>query len=262
VEDERDRMATIFVAPFMTCSARLPVYALLIAAFIPNTPVLGPFMSARSATLLGLYALGAAAAVVTAFLLKRTLLRGKPSTFLMELPPYRLPSPRSILLRLLDRTRVFLKRAGTIILAVTVVLWVLAQFPGGPSNPPAIEDSFLGRTGQVLEPVIEPLGFDWRVGIGLVSSLAAREVIVGTLGTIYGIEEADEGSMELQSALQGQLDLGAAVGLLIFFVFALQCMSTVAVMRRETAGWKWPVLQFSYMLFLAYAGAWVANVLI
>jgi ferrous iron transport protein B len=261
VEDERDRLATIFVAPFMTCSARLPVYALLIAAFIPDEPVLGPFVGARAATLLGLYLLGALAAVVTAFLLKRTLLRGAPSTFLMELPPYRVPTVRSILLRLWDRTKIFLKRAGTIILGVTVTLWVLAQFPGGPANPPAIEDSVLGQMGKVMEPAIEPLGFDWRVGIGLVSSLAAREVIVGTLGTIYGIEEADESSMELQSILQSQLDLGAAVGLLVFFVFALQCMSTVAVMRRETAGWKWPALQFGYMLGLAWVGAWVANIL-
>jgi len=262
VEDERDRMATIFVTPFMTCSARLPVYALLIAAFIPDTPVLGPLMGARATTLLGLYALGALAAVVTAFILKRTLLRGKASTFLMELPPYRVPTLRSLGLRLLDRTRIFLKRAGKIILGVTVALWFLAQFPGGPTNPPAIEDSYLGRMGQVIEPTIEPLGFDWRVGIGLISSLAAREVIVGTLGTIYGIEEADESSMELQQILQNQLDLGAAVGLLIFFVFALQCMSTVAVMRRETAGWKWPALQFGYMLGLAWIGAFLANWLI
>jgi len=263
VEDERDRMATIFVAPFMTCSARLPVYALLIAAFIPERALLGPFMGTRAATLLGLYALGALAAVVTAFALKRTLLRGKPSTFLMELPPYRLPTPRSILLRLWDRTGVFLKRAGTIILSVTIVLWFLTQVPTGPDGgPPPLDDSALGQAGQVIEPVIAPLGYDWKIGVGLISSLAAREVIVGTLGTIYGVQDADEGSPGLQEALRQDLDLGSAIGLLIFFVFALQCMSTVAVMRRETAGWKWPILQFSYMLVLAYAGAWVANALI
>jgi ferrous iron transport protein B len=263
VEDERDRMATIFVAPFMTCSARLPVYALLIAAFIPERALLGPFMGTRAATLLGLYALGALAAVVTAFALKRTLLRGKPSNFLMELPPYRLPTPRSILLRLWDRTGVFLKRAGTIILGVTVVLWVLTQFPAGPDGgPPPLDDSALGQAGQVIEPLIAPLGYDWKIGVGLISSLAAREVIVGTLGTIYGVQDADEGSPGLQEALRQDLDLGSAIGLLIFFVFALQCMSTVAVMRRETAGWKWPALQFGYMLTLAYLGAWAANVLI
>ncbi|MEJ2540637.1 MAG: ferrous iron transport protein B [Gemmatimonadota bacterium] len=262
VEDERDRLATIFVTPFMTCSARLPVYALLIAAFIPDRPILGPFMGARAATLLGLYALGAVAAVVTAFLLKRTLLKGRRSSFLMELPPYRLPTLRSLALRMVDRSRIFLKRAGKIILSVTVILWLLAQFPGGPQNPPAVAESVLGSMGRVIEPVIAPLGFDWRIGIGLVSSLAAREVIVGTLGTIYGIEGADEGSLALQETLQGSLDLGGAIALLVFFVFALQCMSTVAVMKRETAGWKWPLLQFGYMLSLAWVGAFVANWLI
>ena len=262
VEDERDRLATIFVTPFMTCSARLPVYALLIAAFIPERPVLGPFMGARAATLLGLYALGAVAAVGTAFLLKRTLLRGKSTNFVMELPPYRVPSVRSIGIRLLDRSRIFLRRAGRIIFAVTVVLWVLTQFPRTPEGPPPIEESALGQIGHVIEPAIAPMGFDWKVGIGLVSSLAAREVIVGTLGTIYGVEDASETSLSLQENLQSQLTPGAAVGLLIFFAFALQCMSTVAVMRRETAGWKWPAIQWGYMLFLAYAGAWLANALL
>ena len=259
VEDERDRLATIFVTPFMTCSARLPVYALLIAAFIPERPLLGPFLGARSATLLGLYALGAIAAVVTAFALRRTLLRGKSTSFVMELPPYRIPTLRSIAIRLFDRSKVFLRRAGTIIFAVTVALWVFSQFPRTADGAPPIEASLLGQAGHVLEPVIEPLGFDWRIGIGLVSSLAAREVIVGTLGTIYGVEDPSESSLTLQQNLQANLDFGAAIALLVFFAFALQCMSTVAVMRRETAGWKWPALQFGYMLFLAYTGAWIAN---
>ncbi|MDT8367794.1 MAG: ferrous iron transporter B [Longimicrobiales bacterium] len=260
VEDERDRMATIFVAPFMTCSARLPVYALLIAAFIPERNLVGPFVGTRAATLLGLYALGALAAVVTAFALKRTLLRGSPSSFLMELPPYRLPSIRSLFYRLWDRTRVFLKRAGTIILGVTVVLWILTQVPRGPGGETLpLDQTALGQAGQIVEPAIAPLGFDWKIGVGLVSSLAAREVIVGTLGTIYGIEDADEGSRGLQENLRRDLDFGSAVGLLVFFVFALQCMSTVAVMRRETAGWRWPALQFGYMLSLAWIGAWMAN---
>lgn len=260
VEDERDRMATIFVAPFMTCSARLPVYALLIAAFVPERPLLGPILGTRAATLLGLYLLGALAAIVTAFVLKRTLLRGAPSTFMMELPSYRIPSLRSLGLRLLERTRIFLRRAGRVILVVTIVLWALTQVPLQNGAPPPIEESVLGQAGQLIEPAIEPLGYDWKIGIGLISSLAAREVIVGTLGTLNGIEEAEEGgSLELQRALQEQLDLGSAVGLLIFFAFALQCLSTVAVMRRETAGWKWPALQFSYMLALAWVGAWIAN---
>ncbi len=258
VDDERDRIATIFVTPFMTCSARLPVYALLIAAFIPDRPLLGPFLGQRAAVLLGLYGLGILAAVGTAFLLKRTLLRAKPSSFLMELPPYRLPSPRSLGLRLLDRSRVFLRRAGTIIFAVAIVLWTLTQFPRSEGGPPPIDDSALGRMGQLIEPAIEPLGFNWRIGVGLVTSLAAREVIVGTLGTIYGVEDTADDSLGLQEALRRDLTPGAAIGLLVFFVFALQCMSTVAVMRRETAGWKWPALQFAYMLLLAYVGAFIA----
>lgn len=259
VEDERDRMATMFIAPFMTCSARLPVYALLIAAFIPEQPLLGPLFGTRAATMLGLYALGLAAAIGTAFLLRRTVLRGKPAGFVMELPPYRIPALRTLGLRLVDRSKIFLRRVGKIILAVTVVLWILAQFPRIDSAPPPIEESALGRMGQVIEPAIEPLGFDWRIGVGLVSSLAAREVIVGTLGTIYGIEDGDENSLELRAVLQRDLDFGGAIALLVFFVFALQCMSTVAMMRRETAGWKWPLAQFGYMLALAYAGALAAN---
>ncbi len=263
VEDERDRLATIFVTPFMTCSARLPVYALLIAAFIPERPLLGPLLGTRAATLLGLYALGTIMAVVTAFALKRSLLKGKSTSFIMELPPYRIPTLRSIGIRLVDRSRIFLRRAGRIILAVAVVLWILTQVPRAPGGgPPPIGDSALGQIGHVLEPAIRPLGFDWRIGVGLVSSLAAREVIIGTLGTIYGVEDPSQGSMELQARLKQHLDLGSAVALLIFFAFALQCMSTVAVMRRETAGWKWPALQWGYMLVLAYLGAWLANTLL
>jgi len=256
VEGERDRLATIFVTPFMTCSARLPVYALLIAAFIPDERFFG--LRLRTAVLLGLYALGVVAAVGTAFLLKRTLLRAAPASFIMELPPYRIPSPRSIGLRLLDRSRIFLRRAGRVIFTVSIVLWTLLQFPRIDGERPPIGESALGTLGHVIEPAIAPLGFDWRIGIGLVTSLAAREVIVGTLGTIYGVETADEESVALQDTLRRNLTRGSAIGLLVFFAFALQCMSTVAVMRRETAGWKWPILQFSYMLTLAYVGAFVA----
>jgi ferrous iron transport protein B len=258
IDDERDRLATIFVTPFMTCSARLPVYALLIAAFVPDQPLVGPLVGQRAAVLLGLYGLGIVAAVGTAFLLKRTLLRAQPTSFLMELPPYRVPSPRTLALRLLDRSKIFLRRAGRIIFAVAIVLWTLTQFPRTDLGAPDIEESALGRIGQVIEPAIEPLGFDWRVGVGLVTSLAAREVIVGTLGTIYGVETADEESVALQEILRRDLTLGSAIGLLVFFAFALQCVSTVAVMRRETAGWKWPALQFGYMLLLGYTGAFVA----
>ncbi|HUF49284.1 MAG TPA: ferrous iron transport protein B [Longimicrobiales bacterium] len=259
VADERDRLATIFVVPFMTCSARLPVYALLIAAFIPERALLGPFFGTRAATLLGLYALGAVAAVGTAFLLKGTLLRGRGAPFIMELPPYRVPTLKSVVLRLIDRSRIFLRRVGRIIFFVAILLWVLTQFPRVGGEAPQIDDSVLARIGHVIEPAIEPLGFDWRIGVGLVASLAAREVIVGTLGTIYGVENSSETSMELQASLQQHLTFGSAIALLVFFAFALQCTSTIAVMRKETGGWKWPALQFGYMLVLAYVGALIAN---
>ncbi len=259
VESERDRLATMFIAPFMTCSARLPVYALLIAAFVPAQPVLGPLLGTQALTLLGLYGLGTLAAIGTSFILRRTVLRGRRSAFVLELPPYRIPSVRGTALRLLDRTKVFVRRVGKIILLTTIVLWALAQFPQVNGEPPIVEESALGQVGKVIEPAIAPLGYDWKIGVGLVSSLAAREVIVGTLGTIYGVENSEEDSIELRAALQQDLDLGAAVGLLIFFAFALQCMSTVGIMRRETGGWRWPLAQWGFMLVLAYVGAFVAN---
>ncbi|MCA9738443.1 MAG: ferrous iron transporter B, partial [Gemmatimonadetes bacterium] len=259
IDNERDRLATIFVAPFMTCSARLPIYALLIAAFIPEQPLLGPLLGTRAATLLGLYALGLGAAILTAWLLKSTVLKGSTSEFALELPPYRIPTLRSLAVRLMDRSKVFLKRAGTIILGTSIVLWTLTRIPPLPlGGPPPLDESALGQVGHLVEPLVEPLGFDWKVAVGIVSSLAAREVIVGTLGTLYGVEDATEESLQLQAALQRDLTLGGAVALLIFYVFALQCMSTVAVMRRETGGWKWPLVQWTYMLLLAWVGAFVA----
>jgi ferrous iron transport protein B len=257
IENKRDRIATILIAPFMTCSARLPVYTLIIAAFIPERPVLGIFLGSRAAALLGLYVLGFAAAVATARLLKSSILRSQRSTFVLELPSYRWPTFRSLGLRLYDRAMVFLRRAGTVILVVALGLWVLAHLPLQDGKMPPIEESVAGAIGRTVEPLIQPLGFNWKIGIGLITSLAAREVIVGTLGTIYGIE-GDETSADLQTLLHKDLSLGGAVALLVFFAFAMQCMSTIAVVRRETGGWKWPVLQFTYMSALAYVGAFVA----
>lgn len=267
IENRRERLATILIAPFMTCSARLPVYALVIAAFLPEKPLLGPLLGTRAAAMIGLYLLGFGAAVATARLLKSTLLKRQgPLPFTLELPPYRWPTLQSIGLRLADRSLIFLKRAGTVILLVTVVLWFLASVPRTDGEPPEISRSLAGRIGHAVEPVIEPLGFNWKIGIGLITSLAAREVIVGTLGTIYGIEGAEEGGDEgapgLQQALKQDLTPGAAVAMLIFFAFALQCMSTVAVVRRETGGWRLALLQFGYMLALAYAGAWLGKTLV
>jgi ferrous iron transport protein B len=258
IENKRDRIATILIAPFMTCSARLPVYLLVIGAFIPNKPLLGKFFGLRAAVLLGLYIAGFLAAVATARLLKSTVLKSGKSTFILEMPPYRWPTLRSLALRLIDRSKVFLRRAGTVILAAAVILWVLAHVPVHGGKPPEIEQSYAGVVGHVIEPVIRPLGFNWKIGIGLVSSIFAREVIVGTLGTIYGIEGTEQ-NLGLQAALHQDLTLGGAVALLFFFAFAMQCMSTIAVVRRETGGLKWPIIQFVYMTAFAYISALIAN---
>lgn len=261
IESKRDRIATILIAPFMTCSARLPVYTLIIAAFLPERALLGPLLGTRAAAMLGLYVLGFAAAVATAKLLKSSVLSSERVPFVLEMPPYRWPTPRQIGLRLYDRSKVFLRRAGTVILGVAVAIWVLAHVPLRGGEAPPIAESVAGTIGRAVEPVIAPLGFDWKIGVGLVTSLAAREVIVGTLGTIYGIEKGAE-SEGLQAALRRDLTPGGAVALLVFFAFAMQCLSTVAVVRRETAGWRWPAIQFAYMGTLAWLGAFAANVIV
>jgi ferrous iron transport protein B len=258
IENKRDRIATILIAPFMTCSARLPVYILIIAAFIPNKPLLGPLVTTQVAAMLGLYALGFLAAIVTARVLKSTILKSGRTTFMLEMPPYRWPTWRSIGLRLYDRSKAFLNRAGTVILLVTVVLWILAHLPLQKGETPQIAESLAGTVGRTIEPLIAPLGFNWKIGIGLITSLAARESMVSTLGTIYGIE-GGERSVGLQQALHQDLTTGGALALLVFFAFAMQCMSTTAVVRRETGGWKWPMIQFAYMSGLAYVCAFLTN---
>ncbi len=257
IENKRDRIATILIAPFMTCSARLPVYTLVILAFVPDRPVLGWALHTQAAAMLGLYVIGLLAALATARLLKSTILKSSRSSFMMEMPPYRWPTVTSLGLRLLDRSKVFLQRAGTVILGVAICIWALTYFP--PSHGD-IGASYAGHVGHVIEPAIKPLGFNWKIGIGLITSLAARETIVSTLGTIYGVEgEGGEHSATLQQALHNDLTIGGAFALLIFFAFALQCMSTIAVVRRETGGWKWPAAQFAYMTVFAYVAAFAAN---
>lgn len=255
IENKRDRIATILIAPFMTCSARLPVYTLIIPAFLPNRGLLGPFTQA--AALLGLYVLGFVVAVATARILKSSVLKSGRTPFLLEMPAYRWPTFQSLGLRLLDRSKVFLRRAGTVILLAMVVLWLAENLPTQNGHAPAIENSLAGTMGRTIEPLIKPLGFNWRIGIGLITSLAARETIVGTMATIYGMEPETQ-RMDLQKALHADLTAAGAVALLIFFAFAMQCFSTIAVVRRETGGWKWPAFQFAYMGALAYAGAFLA----
>jgi ferrous iron transport protein B len=257
IENKRDRIATILIAPFMTCSARMPLYGLIILAFIPKRNILGPLLGLQTAVMLGLYVLGFLAAVMTAKLLKSTVLKSARTPFLMEMPSYRWPAPRSLALRVMDRGIVFVKQAGSVILIVTVILAILLNFPYIHGKPPDISNSFAGMIGHAIEPLIKPLGFDWKIGIGLIASLAARETIVAALGTIYGAGH-EFTDVSLQTALQHNLSLGGAIALLVFFAFALQCMSTVAVVRRETGSWKWPIAQFAYMGVLAYIGAFIA----
>jgi ferrous iron transport protein B len=198
---------------------------------------------------------------MTARILKSSILKSKDTPFILELPPYRWPTLQSLGLRLWDRSKAFLFRAGTVILAVSLVLWALTNLPIHNGNPPDINDSIVARMGHAIEPAIRPLGFDWKIGVGLVTSIAAREVIISTLGTLNGIDPESH-ALSLQQALQNELTLGGAIALLIFFAFAMQCTSTLAVVRRETNSWKWPAIQFAYMTCLAYIGALVANNLI
>ncbi len=258
IENKRDRIATILIAPFMTCSARFPVYTLIVLAFVPNRPLLGAFLGTQTIAMVGLYALGFVVAVITARVLKSSVLKSGRTPFLLEMPSYRWPTVQSLGLRLLDRSVVFLRRAGTVILLVTVVLWITAHVPFHNGKPPAIENSLAGTIGRTIEPAIKPLGFNWRIGIGLITSFAARETIIATLGAIYGMDNPDEHGQDLQNAIHRDLTPGGAVALLIFFAFAMQCVSTIAVVRRETGGWKWPLVQFAYMSVLAYAGAFAA----
>jgi ferrous iron transport protein B len=273
IPSPRNRLVTILVAPLMTCSARLPVYALLIGAFVPATTVWGP-LGLQGLVLLGLYLLGALAALAAAAVIKRTVLPGDELPFYMELPPYRLPTLRLWAAQVLGSACAFLRRAGTIILSASVVLWLLLTFPR--VEPPAgagevearrhaLEHSLAGRAGHALEPVIAPLGFDWKIGVGLLASLAAREVIVSTLAQIYA---ARDEATSLREALRADRDpdtgtpvyTGASVAaLLVFFVFALQCLSTIAVMRRETNSWRWPAFAFGYLLALAYAASFLTH---
>ncbi|MCL4139722.1 UNVERIFIED_CONTAM: hypothetical protein GTU68_052030 [Idotea baltica] len=258
-----DRFITILVTPLMSCSARLPVYAVLIAAFIPDTKVAGVF-SLQGLLMLGLYLLGVIAAAAVAFILKKVFFQGEPALFVMEMPPFRLPSLKLVLRDVYDRVMIFIRSAGTIILACSIVLWFLASFPTVDGVAPPVESSYAGSLGKAIEPVIAPLGFDWKIGIGLLASFAAREVFVSTLATVYNLESEGEATESLTMLLKESGDSGAgfglpaAVALLIFYVFACQCMSTLAVCKRETGSWKWPAVMFAYMTVLAYVGAFIA----
>ena len=256
IENERDRLTTILISPLMTCSARLPVYTLIIAAFIPPTSV-GPF-GLQGLVMFALYLAGIVSALIVAFVLKRTVTKGAPQAFLMELPTYKLPDPQDFFINLFARAWAFLRRAGTIIFSVSVILWFLASYP---QSPDGIRGSFAGMIASVLEPILRPIGFNLEIVMALVPGMAAREVAVGALGTVYAVQGGSEEG--LASALQHAWSLPTALAFLAWYVYAPQCLASLAVARRETNSWRWTALLIVYLFVLAYlaAGAtyWIAT---
>ncbi|MFN3543690.1 MAG: ferrous iron transporter B [Thiobacillus sp.] len=254
IANPRDRLVTIMIAPLMTCSARLPVYALLIGAFIPKRDVAGMF-ELQGLALFGLYVAGVTSAMGIAWLAKRLTTRGLPRPLMMELPTWHWPTPRNVLIGLWQRAAIFLKRVGGIILALTVVMWFLASFPAPPpgSTAPAIETSLAGTLGRMLAVVLEPIGFNWQISVALVPGMAAREVAVSALGTVYALSAAgDDTAQALTPLIAQQWSLATALSLLTWFVFAPQCLSTLATVKRETGGWKWVGVMAAYLFGLAW----------
>jgi len=268
ISDHKDRLTTILIAPLMTCSARLPVYAVIIAAFIPNRTLAGG-IGLQGLVLFILYVSGIVGALLTALVLRRSVTKGKSSGFLMEMPKYQWPRPRDLLLGLWQRAAIFLKRAGTIIFISTVVLWALLSFPKPPqgSDVSQVDYSIAGRIAGGLNTIMEPIGFNRDISLALIPAMAAREVAVAALATVYSIESDDEAQTErsLTQRLQGRWSLATALAFLAWFVFAPQCISTIAVTRRETNGWRWPLFMVGYLFVLAYVFAgitfWTATAL-
>ncbi len=278
IEDPKDRLATIMVVPLMSCSARLPVYTMLIGAFVPATSVV-PGITLQGMTMLTMYLLGTVAALIVAAVFKRTLLKGPVRPMILELPPYRWPSLSSLGVSVWQRCQLFLRRAGTVILSLSILLWAMATYPKSTvdaslslaaQQEQQLAHSTLGRIGHGIEPLVRPLGYDWKIGVSIAASFAAREVFVSTMGTIYGVGDSGDSQQALQSRLVAERNPATgkltytplvAVGLMVFYVFALMCMSTIAVTVREAGGgrlgWGWAGLQFGYMLVLAYGAAWL-----
>ena len=267
VENWRDRLQTILMIPLMSCSARLPVYVILIAAFIPDKTVLG-FLSLQALVLMGMYFLGMFTAVIISIIIKKIKKRNVEHSLIMELPPYRLPMLSSIGWQVYERGKIFLMNAGTIILAISIVLWFLASFPQQDNSEnlsprQKIEQSYAGQIGHAIEPIIKPLGYDWKIGVGLVTSFAAREVIISTLSTLYNLEENEHHRVSLIDAMRNDRDANGkhvfsvlvALSLMVFFAYAAQCMATFAIIKRETNSWRWPILMVIYMTVLAYSAS-------
>ena len=267
IENPKDRLITILVTPLMSCSARLPVYTLLISMAIPSKMIWG-FINQQALVLLGFYFLGTFAALFAALIFKFFVKHRTPSFFIMELPLYHSPRWKNIWMGCWQKSRSFITEAGKIILMVSVVLWFLASYGPGPEGSkvqetPQLESSYAGHLGKVIEPVIEPMGFNWKIGIALITSFAAREVFVGTMSTIYSVND-EENFTQIRTKMQQDKDpvsgqpvysLAVVLSLMIFYAFAMQCMSTLAVVKKETKTWKWPVLQFFYMTGLAYVAS-------
>ncbi len=251
IDNRRDRIATILVAPLMTCSARIPVYTLIISAFIPRTAVLGMF-NLQGLVMFGLYATGILSTLLVAFVFRRVFWRGVVEPFLIELPSYKIPDPLNVARNVWQRGEVFLKRAGTVIFTLMVIVWILSTFPMAPADAtkPAIDYSFAGMLGHLIQPLLAPIGFSWEMSVALIPGMAAREVAVATLGTVYAISGADQGS--LAATLAAQWSLPSALSFLAWYVFAPQCAATLGVVKRETNSWKWPIVMFVYMFTLAY----------
>ena len=260
IENRADRIATIMIAPLMTCSARLPVYTLIIAAFVPHRDVLWGWVGLPGLVMFGLYATGIVAGLMVAFVLKRTALKGAREPLLMQLPAYRLPRPKNVALALYDRGKAFLTRAGTTIFALMVVVWVLATFPLPPdgATEAAIHYSIAGMLGHALAPVVAPIGFNWQIAVALIPGMAAREVAVGVLGTIYALSDSGETlRASLASVLAESWSLPTALSLLVWYVFAPQCFATLSVVRRELNSLFWPTALFVFLTALAYAASFV-----
>jgi ferrous iron transport protein B len=263
IDDPKDRLTTILVAPLMTCSARLPVYTLIISAFIPNSRLVWG-VGLQGLVMFGLYVSGVAGALAAAFVLRRGVLKGSGGGFMMELPKYQWPPLKDVAIGLLTRVRIFLKRAGTIILGTTIVLWALASIPQAGPGQKQSEVSIAGHIASGIETVVKPIGFNHDISLALLPAMAAREVSVSAIATVYSIDSPDEkaGATRLADALQHRWSLATALAFLAWFIFAPQCISTIAVTRRETNGWKWPLFMVTYLFALAYlaAGAtyWIA----
>ncbi len=258
IDNRRDRLTTILVAPLMTCSARIPVYTLIIAAFIPRRAVWG-VLSLQGLVFFGLYATGLVGALAVAWAVRTIFWRGASEPFLMELPAYKAPDPLNVLRNVGQRAQIFLRRAGTIILSMMILIWFLSTVPGKPAGAPgpAIDYSFAGMIGHAIEPILAPIGFSWQMSVALIPGMAAREVAVGALGTVYAVSGGEGSAGILGASLAHQWSLASALAFLAWYVFAPQCASTLGVVKRETNSWLWPTVMFVYMTALAYAAAFI-----